>query len=671
MKGIKKYPFKKQDGLKDCGVTCLSMIIEYYKGFVNIEKLREMTKTNKNGCNAYYLTQAAKQLGFESYGIKFTLFNNNATNIILPAIAHVVIDKVYGHFVVIYEINYKKKYLIIADPATRLKHISFSEFEKIFTGELLIMYPIKKIISDKKISIPSYIKKTINFKSTITIFILSILTIFITLIYLYFVKQLLNGKINNTVLIGTILIIFIKYILNAIKDELLIKTNLKNYTCIMNDTFSNIISLPYQYYRNRTTGEMISRINDIDNLRDLTRIVILVITDIILSIIASIFLFTINPILFLICFLTALIHIIEYFCSKNKMEEKLEQLKQSKSLTNSLATEIIAGFESVKGQNLENMFLEKLKKQNSIYINDLNQYEKLRNKKLNRRDCISDFSIIFILSMGVILIHKNQLSFNNLILFYTIMSYFLDPFQNITEISAIIQDMKLSLKRVIELKYSQKIEKPKLNGDIIFTSPTFISNTDFKIKQKDKIMMIGKSGSGKSTLLKTLKQYYKAKNIYINTKNLNSVNFKKNITYISQNEYLFTDTLYNNIVMNRNIDDKKLDLIIKICHIDEIFKNNKLGLNMLIEENGFNLSGGERQRIILARSLVNDASHLFIDEGLSEVDVNLERKILKEILKHFNEKTIIVVSHRIDNIDLFDKVIKVDEKIELLEKRGG
>ena len=131
--------------------------------------------------------------------------------------------------------------------------------------------------------------------------------------------------------------------------------------------------------------------------------------------------------------------------------------------------------------------------------------------------------------------------------------------------------------------------------------------------------------------------------------------------YISQNDVLFNDTMYNNLIFNRS-NKKSLLNISHMCYVDEILDSN-LGFNMLIEESGFNLSGGERQRVILARGLLQKFEILIIDEGLSQVDTNMERKILKNIFKYFNNKTIIFVSHRTDNLDLFDNLIKIEDGI--------
>ena len=181
-------------------------------------------------------------------------------------------------------------------------------------------------------------------------------------------------------------------------------------------------------------------------------------------------------------------------------------------------------------------------------------------------------------------------------------------------------------------------------------------------------MLIGHSGCGKSTLLKLIKQYYTTDSIYIDDKKINKINMNDNVTYISQDEYLFTDTLYNNITMYNDYKKEEIDKIIDICELKPIF--NDLGLDMLIEENGFNLSGGEAQRIVLARALLHIKDYLLIDEGLSEVDINLERRILKKIFKEYKDKTIIYVSHRKDNLDLFDKLIELDKNNEIKRKGG-
>ena len=123
----------------------------------------------------------------------------------------------------------------------------------------------------------------------------------------------------------------------------------------------------------------------------------------------------------------------------------------------------------------------------------------------------------------------------------------------------------------------------------------------------------------------------------------------------------------NNIIMNRNITDSDFFKVCQIACVDEFVKDLFLGYDTMLEENGLNLSGGQRQRIMLARMLLKTSKIILIDEGLNAVDINLERKILKNIFSKYNNHTIIVVSHRIENLDLFNKVIHLERGIIIEE----
>ena len=109
-----------------------------------------------------------------------------------------------------------------------------------------------------------------------------------------------------------------------------------------------------------------------------------------------------------------------------------------------------------------------------------------------------------------------------------------------------------------------------------------------------------------------------------------------------------------------------------MTYVDDIIKDNILSYNFRLEENGVNLSGGQRQRIILARALLKKSEIILIDEGLNEIDIDLERKILKKIFEYYHYKTFIIVSHRLDNIDLYDQIVTLEDgKIkEVLRKNG-
>ena len=134
---------------------------------------------------------------------------------------------------------------------------------------------------------------------------------------------------------------------------------------------------------------------------------------------------------------------------------------------------------------------------------------------------------------------------------------------------------------------------------------------------------------------------------------------RSNITYVSQNEILYTDTIKNNIILYRDISEEEYLKVSRLVYVEDIILKNKLSYDYMLEENGANISGGQRQRIILARALLKKGKVILIDEGLNEIDPKLEKKILKNIFREYKDRTLIIISHRKDNIEMYDKVINV------------
>ena len=142
--------------------------------------------------------------------------------------------------------------------------------------------------------------------------------------------------------------------------------------------------------------------------------------------------------------------------------------------------------------------------------------------------------------------------------------------------------------------------------------------------------------------------------------NIKDYNPSSLITYISQEESLFNDTILNNITLGKNVDKKLLDEIFKICRLDNINIIKEVGLNSMIINNS-SISGGEKNRMILARSLIHSKNILILDEVLKEVDEELEINIIKDILKFYKNKTIIYISHK--NVGfLFKKVLTLGKE---------
>ena len=271
-----------------------------------------------------------------------------------------------------------------------------------------------------------------------------------------------------------------------------------------------------------------------------------------------------------------------------------------------------------------------------------------------------------------------SLTIGTLVTYNTILYYFITPIRESLNFYRELFYIGSSIKRINSLlDYKEEdLSKPKklnMMGGIYFKNLDYsYNNRDLILKDitlllppATRLMILGKSGSGKSTLLKILYKHYEIPRdkVFISGYDINDFNLsdiRENIAYISQNEYLYSDTIRNNILLDRNIKEEEFLKVCQITHVTDIVKNKSLSYNFRLEENGTNISGGERKRIILARALLKPSSIILIDEGLNELDINLERDILENIFSLYPYKLFIVISHRPNNMDLFTKVIKID-----------
>ena len=656
------------------------MIIKSYKGYVSLEELRYLTHTSKDGTNAYHIIEAANRLGFKSKGVRVELESFSAS-IILPCIASVTIDKKYKHFVVIHEINYKKKFVIIADPASKLIKMTFNQFKLIYNGVLIILYPITTI------PYKSTTKFNINFVLNILkthkpllrqIIILSFFVTLFSILSSFFTEYMING-INDTnekeYLLFLFLIFLIFNILKIISDyfrgKILILVNQKIDLTLTLDIFNKILLLPYRYYRNKTTGDIISRINDLGTVKEtISKVILTVIVDIPLCIAALILLYMINELLFLISLIILLFYILILCLFKNSLENCILDIQSEKALATSYMVESISGFETVKGLHLEKNISQNFEGKYVRLLSKTFKFQNIYEFQSVLKESVNIIGFLIITFVGCILVIDSKITIGNLLTFNTLIIYFLDPIRNIVGLDGNIKESVSALKRVVELDIkdnnSRKINDD-IKGDIEFKNLSYsfnnfedvLKSVNLKIKENSKVAITGTSGSGKSTLLKILMKYYNVDrgHVFVNDIDINDLDALP-ISYINQTEILFTDTLKNNITQFRDIDNNEFNRVVQMCCVDEIVNNN-LGYNMLIEENGFNLSGGERQRIILARALISVGNILIIDEGLNQADISLERKILSNLFQYYKDKTIIVITHRLDNIDLFDDVIEL------------
>lgn len=679
-----------QDGNKDCGVCCLLSIIRYYGGDVSKEYLRELTGTTKSGVSFYQLLDAATTLGFSCEGVKGELSFLDCSR--FPCIAHIVYQKKYQHFVVIYEVNSTRKELVLMDPAKGRVVVSFSEFSMLSSGYFLYLVPQKKLpIFYEKKTLSLFIKqfcKNYRFYFFL-IFIASIICLVCELVVTFHFQYLFDYSITyqtSTFVLSLSFFLFLFYFnllcFQFIKNWLFSKISLIFDKELIFYVYKQILLLPYLFFKNRTLGEVLERLQDAIQIKNFivhffSSVFINFFCFLVFSILLFRFHFTFFFLLLGYVFLSFLFGL-AVFRKKRKRQKKV---LAKGDFVQSFLVETFQNVDTVKGIHLEYTFLEQFQKEYHSFLVKSYQLERLLlMEKAVRKGLFYGMLLLFYIIASYLLVAEKftvskfivcQQIFHYLMGYCDeVFSFFFESYQIPLLVSRIQDLFTLFRENFDGGGYYQLLQ---LQGDIVFSNLSFsyssrklFSDFSFTIFRSEKVLLTGKSGGGKSSLVKILMRYLEVPYgmVKIGKIDINHIHLdllREKISYTTGNELLFSNTLLYNITLNQNYD---LERVLEICSLlllDSFIQKLPLGIHSMVEENGFNFSSGERQKILLARTLLKNSDIYIFDEAFHQIDIEQERIILTNIFSYLKDKTVIVISHRLQHLDLYDKKYRLTE----------
>lgn len=275
-----------------------------------------------------------------------------------------------------------------------------------------------------------------------------------------------------------------------------------------------------------------------------------------------------------------------------------------------------------------------------------------------------------------------DMSFGDFMAFITAASTLAKPMRTLAAINSLIQQGVVAAKSIFDVidnepeKNNGQVKVDRASGvlrisDLNFqypdTSETVLKNINLDVKAGESIALVGKSGSGKSTLISLLTRFYDVENgsIELDGHSLNEydlVSLRNQIAMVSQNVTLFNDTVYNNIAYGDLAFKSKEEVYeaAKSAHALEFIEQMPQGMDTMIGDDGVMLSGGQRQRLAIARAILKDAPILILDEATSALDTESERYIQQALDALMENRTSIVVAHRLSTIEKVDTIMVVD-----------
>lgn len=690
---FKKYYSVLQRDETDCGPACVLTVAKQYKSNFSVAKLRDVMGTDKNGTNIVGILKGLEYSGFDSKAVKVEdrKIDNSVS---FPLIAHIQTKENLLHYVVVH--NVTKKSIIISDPAIGIKKYTHEKFSEIWTGILILIDPKKNFEkrneNDNSLMRFFYVLK--NQKSLLwNIFLTSMLYTFLGIISSFYFKFLVDYVLKdklvttlNILIIGVIMLEIIKIFLSIFRGFLLMFLGQRIDVSILFGYYNHMIRLPMKFFSSRKAGEIISRFSDADNINDtVAETVLSLMLDVIMSVVGGIIVYFQNQYLFFISVVLLLLYTIIVFSFKGILKKVNREVLENNSQMTSLVIQSINGIETIKTYNLEKRiqdetefkYLKVLKSslkrtKIGIFLGTLSEIVEL----------LGNMAIIWIGSMQVI---NGKLTLGEMMVFNTLLGYFTEPVKNLIGLQPTIQTAMVSADRlgeVIDLDIEQKDERiipDNLKGDIEIKNLDFrygtreqiLKNINMKIKKGEKIALVGESRSGKTTLAKLFLKFFDFEKgeININDFNIKDIDItflREKISYISQDIFLFNNTIKENLMLNETIKMEEVIEMNKKINAYDFINQLPQRFNYVIEENGANLSMGQKQRLSILRALLKKPDILIMDEATSNLDTITENIIQNTLNNLDMEMTIIIIAHRLSTIRMCDRIYVLD-KGEIIE----
>jgi len=677
-----KLKYIPQSQESECGLCCASIVLNYFGCKVLPKDIKEYEDIGRDGLS---LQKVGDILASYNLNVDFYEVGINRLDEIIKN--PIILYWNNNHFVVLYKIKNNNYYII--DPALGKIKLTQQEFSEKYSNFALTSTPNENFSKIKpkekhnnwKLYIDYFLenkKRFILLFSISLIFSLSILLIptFIGSFTSYYEK---NQTISNEYTLSLLLIVPLLLALYYSRVSFMLHTvkrmDLNHYHKIVKKLFS----VPFQFFLTRSSSLILFRLALLRSNRELIFdtifkgildsivTIVLLIAVLMNDFISFVFLTTISLIFGLV-----LAVLRKDIVLKNKLE--LNEYTRLQSLE----YETFSSIFSIKANSQEEYMGDLLMDTNKDALVSYVNRSKVNNIYSTIIYFLNTFGPMVLLVMTVLFSKNENLNIGLLIFIFSLSGVYFQNFSSLFNTFNTLGTLKNNLLRINDIldqkdeeeyvgqKEIQLIETIEFEN-VYFSFPGqknyVLEDISFKIYEGEKIGFAGATGSGKSTILGLVLGIYKPTKgkIYINNQDIHKIDineYKKKIGFVPQEPFVYNKSIKDNILMNREINDKQLIEALKVANLLEDISRMPLGMETVISESGTNISGGQKQRIIIARAIVDNPDLLILDEATSSLDNQTELSINKG-LQNFTQ-TQIIVAHRLSSIKKCDKIIFLD-----------
>lgn len=722
------YTLVRQRDAKDCGPSCLAMIIKHYGRDFNIDSIRTVCSLNREGVSLLGISKAAETIGFKTVGGRLS-FDTLAFEVPLPCIVHWN----QNHFVVVYKIKKHKKgkYTVyVADPGKGLVSYTQEEFCEHWVstktngeekGVALLLEPTEQFYAQNDTETAptqsrakflwNYLKK---YKRFFTQLILGLLLgSLLQLIFPFLTQAIVDTGIGGKdigfvwlVLLAEMMLLFSRTAIDFIRSKILLHISTRINISLISDFFIKLMKLPMKFFDTKLMGDLLQRIEDHRRVEQF-------LTSSSLSLLFSFFTFLVfgvvlavyNLGIFLVFLSGTSLYagwIILFLKKRRLLDYKyFEQAGRNRNVT----YQLIGGMQEIKLQGCEQRKRWEWEDVQADLFKVNLQSLNLQQIQLAGSITINEIKNILITVFAATSVIQGNMTLGMMLAVQYIIGQLNSPVEQLIQFIYSWQDVSISLDRMNEIHtetneenakrtrnayidetlegHSLKIKDLSLKYDI-YSPKDILSDINLFIPNGKVTAIVGASGSGKTTFVKLLLGFYEPLkgSVQVGSANLNEYNlgwWRSQCGAVMQEGYLFSDTIARNIAISDDEPDiERIRHAARVANIANYIEALPLAYNTMIGQDGQSISQGQRQRILIARVVYKNPMFVFLDEATNALDANNERVITENLLEFYKGKTVVVVAHRLSTVRNADqivvleggKIVEVGTHEELTVKRG-
>ncbi|HAA17486.1 MAG TPA: ABC transporter ATP-binding protein [Cytophagales bacterium] len=702
------FPFYKQPDQKACGPTCLRIIAKHYGKTLSLGQINRVIEANRLGVSLGSLGEAAEKIGFRTLGVN-TSFAKLLKEQPVPFIAFWR----ENHFVVVYKIAKGKVH--VSDPAHGILTYSYEEFIENWTntpgqgheakGIALLLQPTPTFAEeewekeDSRHGFSYLFKYLFRYRQFLIQLVISLLgASLLQLIFPFLTQSLVDLGIQNQdvgliylILLAQLMVFLGRSSLEIIRNWILLHLSTRINISILSDFFIKLMKLPIAFFDSKLTGDLLQRINDHRRLENL-------LTSTSLSTLFSVFTLLIfggvlafySWVLFGVFLLGTALYfgwVLLFFKRRRDLDYKnFQQVSQEQSKV----IELIHGMQEIKLNTAEREMRWGWEHIQTRLFRIAMKSLSLQQKQTIGSSFINELKNILITFLAAQFVIQGQMTLGMMLAVSYIIGQLNGPIAQLVGLLTSVQDANISLDRLGEIYdradeepegvqlISRLPEQPDIHlEEVVFSyegvKEPVLKGLTLTIPANKTTAIVGVSGSGKTTLMKMLLGFYAPQEgkITVGGLDLKSISprvWRQHCGVVMQEGYLFNASVAENIAVGQEvIDEERLAAASQLACIDDFIASLPMGYNTTIGMEGIGISTGQKQRVQIARAVYKQPQFMLFDEATSALDANNERKIMENLNAFFQNRTAIVIAHRLSTVQNADQIV-VLEKGQIVEQ---